>query len=59
MRKVNWAGYILRRNCLLKRVADSKIEGRIGVMESQGRRHKQLLDDSEERREYWKLKRKH
>jgi len=26
IRKVNWAGHILRRNCLLKRVIEGKIE---------------------------------
>jgi hypothetical protein len=26
IRKVNWAGYILRRNCLLKSVIEGKIE---------------------------------
>ena len=26
-RKAEWIGYILRRNCLLKHVAEEKIEG--------------------------------
>jgi len=43
-------------NCLLKQVIEEKIEGRIGVTEKRRRRRKQLLDDLEERREYWKLK---
>jgi hypothetical protein len=51
-RKVNWIGHILRRNCLLKHV----IEGEIEVMEMRGRRGKQLLDDLQEKRRYWKLK---
>ena len=49
-------GHILRMNCLLKHVIDGKIEGRIEVAERRGRRHKQLLDDLNEMRGYWKLK---
>jgi len=30
-RKANWIGYILRRNCLLQRVIEGKIKGRIEV----------------------------
>jgi hypothetical protein len=43
-------------NCLLKHLIDTKIEGNIEVMGRRGRRHKQLLDDLEEKRGYWKLK---
>jgi hypothetical protein len=38
---------------------DGKIEGRIEVMEIQGRRCKQLLDDLHEREDTGNLKRKH
>jgi hypothetical protein len=55
-RKANWIGYILRRNCLLKQVINGKIEGRIEVTGSRGRRRKQPLDDLKETRRYWKLK---
>jgi hypothetical protein len=51
-RKANWIGHILRRNYLLKRVAERKIE----VTERPGTRCKQLLDDLKETRRYWKLK---
>ena len=30
-RNANWIGHMLRRNCLLKRVIEGKIEVRIGV----------------------------
>jgi len=55
MRKANWIGHILCRNCLLKHVTEGKIKGRIKVMVRQGRRHKQLLDDINEKRGYWKF----
>jgi hypothetical protein len=42
MRKANWIGHILHRNCLLKHVIEGKTEGRIEVT---GRRCKQLLDE--------------
>ena len=45
-------GHILCRNCLLKHA----IEGRIDVTGRRGRRRKQLLDDLQEMRGYWKLK---
>jgi hypothetical protein len=46
----------LRRNCLLKHVIEGKLEGRVEMMGRRGRRRKQLLDDLEEKRRYWKLK---
>jgi hypothetical protein len=55
-RKDNWIGHILRRNCLLKHVIEGKLEGKIEMTERRGRRRKQLLDDLEENRRYWKLK---
>jgi hypothetical protein len=54
--KANGIGYILRRNCLLQRVTDGKIQGGIEVKGRQGRRRRKLLDDLKERRGYshWK-----
>ena len=55
-RKVNWIGHILRRNCLLQRVIEGKIQGGIEVTGRQGRRRRKLLDDLKERRGYSHLK---
>ena len=55
MRKDNWIGYILRRNCLLQHVIEGKIQGRIEVTGRRGKRRKKLLDDLKEKRGYWKL----
>jgi hypothetical protein len=55
-RKANWICHILRRNCLLQRVTEEKIQGGIEVTERQGRRRRKLLDDSKERRGYSYLK---
>jgi hypothetical protein len=52
-RKANW---ILRRNCLLQRVTEGKVQGGIEVTERQVRRHRKLLDDLKERRGYSHLK---
>jgi len=49
-RKANWIGHILRRNCLLQRVIEGKIKGRIEVTGRRGRRRRKLLDDLKERR---------
>jgi hypothetical protein len=57
-RKANWIGNILRRNCLLQRVTEGKIQGRIEVTGRQGRRRRKLLDDVKERRGYSNLKEK-
>ena len=51
-RKANWIGHIY----LLKHVTGGKIEGGIYLMEEQGRRRKQLLEDIGETIGYWKLK---
>jgi len=48
--KVNWIGHILRRNCLLQRVTEEKIQGGIEVTGRQGRRCRKLLDNIKERR---------
>jgi len=55
-RKANWIGQILRRNCLLQRVIEEKIEGGIDMTGRQGRRRRKLLDDLRERRGYSHLK---
>jgi hypothetical protein len=57
-RKANWIGHILRRNCLLQRVIEGKIQGEIEVAGRQGRRRRKLLDDLKERRGYSHLKEK-
>jgi hypothetical protein len=49
-RKANWIGHILHRNCLLQRVTEGKIQGRIEVTGRQGRKRRKLLDDLKERR---------
>ena len=55
-RKANWIEHILRRNCLLQRVIEGKIQGGIEVTGRQGRRRRKLLDDLKERRGYCHLK---
>ena len=55
-RKTNWIGHILRRNCLLQRVIEGKINGGIEVMGRRGRKRRKLLDDLKERRGYSHLK---
>jgi hypothetical protein len=55
-RKANWTGHILRRNCLLQRVIEGKIQGGIEVTGRQGRRLTKLLDDLKEMRGYSLLK---
>ena len=55
-RKANWIGHILCRNCLLQRVIEGKIKGRIGVTGRRGRRRRELLDDLKERGGYCNLK---
>ena len=48
-------GHTLHRDCTIKHAIEGKIEGRIKVMVGQGRRYKQLLDDTKEKLAYWKL----
>jgi len=55
-RKANWIGHILRRNCLLQRAIEGKIQGGIEVTGRQGGRRKKLLDDLKERSGYSHLK---
>jgi len=56
MRKANWIGHILSRNCLIKHVIEGKIEGRMEVTERREKRRRQLLDDLKENRRSCKLK---
>jgi len=42
-RKANWICHVLRGDCLLKRVIEGKIKGRIEVTGRRGRRRKKLL----------------
>jgi hypothetical protein len=42
-RKANLIGYILRRNCLLQRGTEGKIQGGIEVTERQRRRRRKLF----------------
>ena len=53
--KANWAGQILRRNCLLQQVIEGKIKGQIEVTRRRRRRRKKLLDDLKDRRGYCQL----
>ena len=46
----------MRRNCLLQRVIEGKIQGGIEVTGRQGRRRRKLLDDLNERKGYSHLK---
>jgi hypothetical protein len=55
-RKANWIGHILRKNCLLQRVIEGKIQEGIEVTGRRGRRRRKLLDDLKERRAYYHLK---
>jgi hypothetical protein len=55
-RKANWIDHILRRNCLLQRFIEGKIQGWIEVTRKQGRRRRKLLDELRERRGYSHLK---
>jgi len=46
----------LRRNWLLKRAIQGKVDERVEVVGTRGRRRKQILDDLKEERGCWKLK---
>jgi hypothetical protein len=56
--KANWIGHVLRRNCLLQRVIEGKIQEGIDVTGRQGRTRRKLLNDLKERRGYSHLKEK-
>jgi hypothetical protein len=51
-RKANWIGHILRRNCLLQRVIERKIQRGMEVSGIQGRKRRKLLDNLKDRRGY-------
>jgi hypothetical protein len=55
-RKANWVGHILRRNCLLQRVIEGKIQRGVEVTGRRGKRRRKLLDNLKERRGYAHLK---
>jgi hypothetical protein len=50
IRKANWIGHILHRNCLLKQVIEGKLKGQIEATRTRGRRCTKLLDDLGDRR---------
>jgi hypothetical protein len=49
-RKAKWIVHILRRNCLLQRVTERKVQKGIEVKGRLGRRRRMLLDDLKERK---------
>jgi hypothetical protein len=51
--KANLIGHIVRMNCLLKRVIEGKLQGRIGMTGRWRRRRKELLNDLKEKRGSW------
>jgi hypothetical protein len=55
LRKANWIGHILRKNCLLIHVTEGKIEEKLEVIGRRGRRRKQPLDDLKKNTGYWIL----
>jgi len=55
-RKANYIGHILSENCLLKRVIEGKIKGRIEVTRKRGRRRRKRPGVLKERRGYSHLK---
>jgi hypothetical protein len=55
-RKAKWVGYILHRNCVIRKDIEKKIKGGIEVIGRQRRRRRKLLDDLKERRGYSHLK---
>ena len=48
-RKAKWIGHILETKCLLQRVIERKIKGRIKVTGRRERRRRKLMDDLKER----------
>jgi hypothetical protein len=55
-RKANFIGHFVRRNCLLINFTEERIKVRLEVVRKRGRRRKQLPDDLNEKRGYWKLR---
>jgi len=56
MKRRKALGLIFSRNCLLKRVFQGKIQGRMGVRGRRRIKLKQLLDNLKDNSGYWKLK---
>jgi len=56
IRKVNCIGHILCTHCFLPPAVEGNIEGRMELKGRRERRHRQLPNDLEEKRGYWKLK---
>jgi hypothetical protein len=56
IRKRNWIGHILRRNCLLKQGIEGNIKGEMEVTRRRGTRHKKLLNSLKDGRGYSHLK---
>jgi hypothetical protein len=55
-REANWIVYVYRRNCLLQRVIERNIQGRVEVTGRGARRCKQLLGDLRAKKRYCKFK---
>jgi len=55
-RMVDWTSHTLRENCRLPPVIQGRREGKIEVTRRRVKTSKQLLDDLEGKRGYWKLK---
>jgi hypothetical protein len=55
-RRTNWIAYIFHKNCLLRHITESKIEGSTDMIGRRGKRRKELLDDLKKTTGYWKLK---
>jgi hypothetical protein len=54
-RNANWIGHILHKICLLNHIIEEKLEEAIEATGRQGWRSKQLPDDLNETRGYYKL----
>jgi hypothetical protein len=56
VKKANWIGHVLRRNCLLQQVIEGKKKGGKEMTGRRGRRCRKVLDDLKDRRGYSHLK---
>jgi hypothetical protein len=56
LEKTNWIGHILYRNCHLKHVIEGKNRWKGRSNGKTRQKFKQVLDDLQEKRWYWKLK---
>jgi hypothetical protein len=52
LKKTNWIGHILHRNCLQKHFVVGNVEGRIEVTGIRGRKCKEPLDGPKEKRNF-------